>query len=209
MAYIEIESKEEENDIIWMYFYVHLDDETMVAPFGTWTNNNNNNNNNARININTSNVHNNARTSEEKEEKKTNADVALLDKNTNEWNDSDYYTIFGLNNTASKSEIKLAYRKKARQIHPNKHPTERVKYQKRFENLQKAYEYLERKSENNLKQRIILIKQKEKKANDSQRQSNRGNAARNSSTTRQQGQSQLNQDQQKAMRDARLARFDK
>lgn len=53
----------------------------------------------------------------------------------------DYYSIVGINKTATQDEIKRAYRKKAAQYHPDKNPNDKVA-EKNFTDLQEAYEVL-------------------------------------------------------------------
>jgi len=53
-----------------------------------------------------------------------------------------YYQVLGLEKSASPTEIKKAFRKLARQLHPDKHPGEEDKYQAKFQELQRAYEVL-------------------------------------------------------------------
>ena len=53
-----------------------------------------------------------------------------------------YYEILGVSKNASEDEIKKAFRKKARLLHPDRHPTEKEKYNELFHEAQKAYETL-------------------------------------------------------------------
>jgi len=53
----------------------------------------------------------------------------------------DYYKILGLSKTASESEIKKAFRKLARQFHPDLHPDD-PDAKKRFQEINEAYEVL-------------------------------------------------------------------
>lgn len=53
----------------------------------------------------------------------------------------DYYKILGLSKTASESEIKKAFRKLARQFHPDLHPDD-ADAKKRFQEINEAYEVL-------------------------------------------------------------------
>ena len=52
------------------------------------------------------------------------------------------YEILGVDSNASQKEIKKAYRKKARQFHPDKHPNDFEKYAVSFQDIQKAYTVL-------------------------------------------------------------------
>jgi len=52
-----------------------------------------------------------------------------------------YYTIFGVNQTASKEEIKKIYRKLAVQYHPDKNPNNKEAEEK-FKAVAEAYEHL-------------------------------------------------------------------
>ena len=53
-----------------------------------------------------------------------------------------YYEILGVDKSASLAEIGKAYRNKARDIHPDRHPNEREKYRQLFQELQTVYETL-------------------------------------------------------------------
>jgi len=53
-----------------------------------------------------------------------------------------YYEILGLQKGATEEEIKQAFRKLARQMHPDRHPDEKEKYHQKFTELQEAYEVL-------------------------------------------------------------------
>lgn len=53
----------------------------------------------------------------------------------------DYYKILGLTKTASESDIKKAFRKLARQFHPDLHP-DNPEAKKRFQEINEAYEVL-------------------------------------------------------------------
>jgi len=57
-------------------------------------------------------------------------------------NNEHYYEILGLKKGASADDIKQAYRKLARQYHPDRHPNEKEKYHAKFTELQEAYEVL-------------------------------------------------------------------
>jgi len=57
-------------------------------------------------------------------------------------NNTKYYELIGVNKNATAQEITKAYRKKALQLHPDKHPEEKEKYQALFQELQEAYEVL-------------------------------------------------------------------
>lgn len=53
----------------------------------------------------------------------------------------DYYKILGVNKTADEKELKSAYRKLARQYHPDKNPGDKVAEEK-FKEINEAYEVL-------------------------------------------------------------------
>ena len=55
---------------------------------------------------------------------------------------SDYYEILGVSKTATQDEIKKAYRKLAVANHPDKHPDEKDKYEKKFKEINEAYSIL-------------------------------------------------------------------
>ena len=56
--------------------------------------------------------------------------------------EENYYGTLGIKKDATQQEIKIAYRKKARQFHPDKHPNEYDKYSVLFKQVQEAYEVL-------------------------------------------------------------------
>jgi hypothetical protein len=51
-----------------------------------------------------------------------------------------YYTVLGVSHTASFDEIKQAYRRKAREYHPDLHPNEREKYTAKMVEINMAFE---------------------------------------------------------------------
>merc|ERR1719411_1373992 len=57
-------------------------------------------------------------------------------------NNTKFYEILGLDKSATQRDIKKAYRKLARQLHPDKHPGEEDKYQAKFQELSRAHEVL-------------------------------------------------------------------
>lgn len=56
--------------------------------------------------------------------------------------DTAYYDLLEVDPNASHSDIKRAYYKKARQLHPDKHPEDPEKYHKLFQDLSAAYQVL-------------------------------------------------------------------
>lgn len=54
----------------------------------------------------------------------------------------DYYDILGVSKNSTQDDIKKAYRKLAMKFHPDKHPTEREKYEAKFKEISEAYSVL-------------------------------------------------------------------
>jgi molecular chaperone DnaJ len=52
--------------------------------------------------------------------------------------------VLGVHHTASTDEVKQAYRRKARENHPDLHPTEREKYNLRMAEINEAFEAISR-----------------------------------------------------------------
>src|SRR3990170_828411 len=55
---------------------------------------------------------------------------------------SDYYDILGVTKSASAEEIKKAYRKQALEWHPDRHASEKEAAEKRFKEINEAYQVL-------------------------------------------------------------------
>jgi hypothetical protein len=55
-----------------------------------------------------------------------------------------HYHVLGVHHTASTDEVKQAYRRKARENHPDLHPTEREKYNLRMAEINAAFEAISR-----------------------------------------------------------------
>lgn len=54
----------------------------------------------------------------------------------------DYYEVLGVSRDATQDEIKRAYRRKAKEFHPDKNPTSRKKAEEEFKRATEAYEVL-------------------------------------------------------------------
>ena len=54
----------------------------------------------------------------------------------------DYYDILGLDKSASTTEIKSAYKKKALEWHPDRHKDNKEEAEKRFKEINEAYQIL-------------------------------------------------------------------
>src|SRR3990172_8357730 len=55
---------------------------------------------------------------------------------------SDYYDILGVSKSATKEEIKKAYRKQALEWHPDRHKDEKEAAERRFKEINEAYQVL-------------------------------------------------------------------
>src|SRR4030043_2428157 len=55
---------------------------------------------------------------------------------------SDYYDILGVSKSASADELKKAYRKQALEGHPDKHKDDKEAAEKRFKEINEAYQVL-------------------------------------------------------------------
>ncbi len=60
-----------------------------------------------------------------------------------------HYHVLGIHHTASDDEVKRAYRRMARENHPDLHPTEREKYNSRMAEINAAFEAINREREAN------------------------------------------------------------
>lgn len=54
----------------------------------------------------------------------------------------DYYKILGVDRNATADDIKRAYRKQARQWHPDKHPNNKDAAEEKFKEIAEAYDVL-------------------------------------------------------------------
>ena len=54
----------------------------------------------------------------------------------------DYYQVLGVTREASPEEIKRAYRRKAKEFHPDKNPKERATAEEEFKQVAESYEVL-------------------------------------------------------------------
>ena len=63
-------------------------------------------------------------------------------KSESDEDEETYYEILGIEEGATPQDIKKAFRKKARQLHPDKHPDEYEKYSILFQKVQEAHEIL-------------------------------------------------------------------
>src|SRR5258708_34055069 len=55
---------------------------------------------------------------------------------------NDYYSTLGVSKSASADEIKKAYRKEALKWHPDKHATDKETAEKKFKEINEAYQVL-------------------------------------------------------------------
>ncbi len=58
-----------------------------------------------------------------------------------DWFEKDFYKVLGVDKKASESDIKKAYRKRARALHPDANPND-PKAEERFKNIGEAYSVL-------------------------------------------------------------------
>ena len=73
----------------------------------------------------------------------------------------DYYVILGVSRNASEAEIKAAYRKRAKEFHPDKHqgasPEEIEYFERLFKDVQEAYNQLGNESKNDNRKKYNRI----------------------------------------------------
>ena len=73
----------------------------------------------------------------------------------------DYYVVLGVSRNASEAEIKAAYRKRAKEFHPDKHqgasPEEMAYFERLFKDVQEAYNQLGNESKNDNRKKYNRI----------------------------------------------------
>ena len=62
-----------------------------------------------------------------------------------EWYEKDYYAVLGVSKDATVKDITKAYRRLARQYHPDANP-DNVKAEEKFKDISAAYDVVDRKS---------------------------------------------------------------